>query len=1147
MDWFNRYSKLLFDLKGIRIDLDKSKQCSDTFVFANGSRCSPDFVVDIPVCIGSKCIPVEVAIFDLARFHNPLLVSLPDIQKFRLCIDTSQNTVSSDFCNLLNYPLAKNSSGLYCIPVLFRTENFVNVVNLSPRDAILKFHRQRGHLKPDKLIKYLSAAGEKFDDDLIYDVVRNCPDCKFKQLRPVKPKTGGLIVSALHDVCFCDLVELSYPNRTNSVLVCHFLDAFTKYSFAEVVQNKEASSTLAVFAKYGALLGAYPKLLLTDNGTEFCNQLWDQFCEFQDVVKKTTVSYYPQGNSVCERRHGFIKGICEYVAIEMAKIGTAKPDIILAETIRVINATPSTTTGYSPSFMVTFVQPKLGLYDDNDSLSQLNDPEKYNKDIQYRIAVRKEVLAAAFGKVCRDQFLRTKRSKAMFNFKEHNLGDIVYRFQDKAYRGPYPIIGRDGKLYLLRQGNKAIWANAHELTDRFRNDDVQVVNSVVSNPIDINSDVILSFHIENGHCSPEYLQRLLFDVHHASVSLYQISEVLQACTVCNSNPFLLEFVSSPDLKECPVCKNKFPIKDYVSHRLDSCDPPTYKCTDCDLTVDESCMDIHNDLFCTHDVNAVKAVRFPTDVSICPHCESLYDDSQECYSLTTHSSISSSDYDRYSTEINAARRKELDSWIKNGVFSIVKPTDIPSDANIVTTRCVETLKQSGSTVRFKVRIVARGFQDAQKDALCVECPAVSKLSLRMFMQFTVDNDFVLKTLDIKTAFLQGKRFNREEGRSVYLKPPREILQLLNRENSDELWLALSPVYGLVDAPHRWYLTLSEVLLDLGLYRSKYDHAVFLYYVGDKVIGMICVYVDDLLYSGNPQFESDIIEKIMIRFEIGSSEKSNFTYCGIAVSTADHVLTLSQTAYIESLQPVCISGQKDHSKPLNTKEYAEFRKLLGHLSWLAVSTRPDIAFPVNQLSRVQNEPTIADAISLNKILRGLGFRKSLSLRYSKLPQKELIVLADASYGSPSTQGSLILFASSSDDSTSTYQASLVDWTSKKIYRVARSTTTAECLSVCNSIDTAIYIAFMWHEISGEWLSIKVFNDSKNFVNLCYSNRMPDEKRLSIELDYVRESLATGFIAQISHLSTHKLLADALTKPQTPTFAKLIDFLSTGKLYL
>ena len=79
-------------------------------------------------------------------------------------------------------------------------------------------------------------------------------------------------------------------------------------------------------------------------------------------------------------------------------------------------------------------------------------------------------------------------------------------------------------------------------------------------------------------------------------------------------------------------------------------------------------------------------------------------------------------------------------------------------------------------------------------------------------------------------------------------------------------------------------------------------------------------------------------------------------------------MDQLQYTAGLQPINISRARATNKgsELSEKERSEFKGLVGQLSWIAVNTRPDIAFDVCELSVAIKNATIMDLLRLNKVV-------------------------------------------------------------------------------------------------------------------------------------------------------------------------------------
>ena len=110
--------------------------------------------------------------------------------------------------------------------------------------------------------------------------------------------------------------------------------------------------------------------------------------------------------------------------------------------------------------------------------------------------------------------------------------------------------------------------------------------------------------------------------------------------------------------------------------------------------------------------------------------------------------------------------------------------------------------------------------------------------------------------------------------------------------------------------------------------------------------------------------------------------------------------------------------------------------------------------------------------------------------------------------------------------------LSWSCAKIKRVVKSTLAAEALSLSNAIDNAIYLRVIVSELLGVncgVLPVKCFVDNKSLVQTVHSTKAVGDKRLRIEIAYIKELLERGEVNQINWIpgSNSSMLANILTK--------------------
>ena len=171
--------------------------------------------------------------------------------------------------------------------------------------------------------------------------------------------------------------------------------------------------------------------------------------------------------------------------------------------------------------------------------------------------------------------------------------------------------------------------------------------------------------------------------------------------------------------------------------------------------------------------------------------------------------------------------------------------------------------------------------------------------------------------------------------------------------------------------------------------------------------------------------------------------------------------------------------------------------------------------------------------------------LSLKFPKLNLNnlQLLVHSDASHNNlprGGSQGGYIVFLGDNDGKVAPIQ-----FQSKRIKRVVRSTLAAECLALEEAVDHAFYIKCMLSEIMNVDIPMHCSVDFKSLCdNLHSSNTIKEEKRLVQDIALLKEMIEKGEINSVQHVISKNNLADALTK-RGASCQLLEDVLSSGNM--
>lgn len=472
-------------------------------------------------------------------------------------------------------------------------------------------------------------------------------------------------------------------------------------------------------------------------------------------------------------------------------------------------------------------------------------------------------------------------------------------------------------------------------------------------------------------------------------------------------------------------------------------------------------------------------------------------------------------------------KELDAMKDLRVWEIqVNPED---EALLGTVWVFRKKKDSeGVVIKFKARLCAQGSQQREGvDFTKTYAPTGRSASLRAALTIGLSKGYHIHQMDAKNAFLNG---DLEE--NVYLRPPPG----LNVPPGHCLKLNKA-IYGLKQAPRVWYGALKEFFISILFKPSPADPCLFISSIQDWEC-FVHVYVDDMIIVSHDvnRFKTLISEKFRME-DLGEASY----ILGIKLTRLDSSrLTLSQENYTESiLDRFNLSNCRTTNTPMlpNTRlvkasdeDHNSFKQLginyreaLGLLNYLSVSTRPDIAFTVSQLSQHLERPGMSHWKAIIHLLRYLSGTKTHGITLDgsgKLDDVSIYTDAD--------------FANCTDDRRSysgyvaTFAGNVISWRSKKQQTVSTSTTEAEYRALFEGTQEAVWLRYLLKSLNLS--TSKKFNlyvDNQSAIALATNPIFQQRtKHIDIIFHWLREIYDSGQIS-ITYIPTSKMKADMCTK--------------------
>jgi hypothetical protein len=435
--------------------------------------------------------------------------------------------------------------------------------------------------------------------------------------------------------------------------------------------------------------------------------------------------------------------------------------------------------------------------------------------------------------------------------------------------------------------------------------------------------------------------------------------------------------------------------------------------------------------------------------------------------------------------------------------------------------------TGRFDRFKARLVVKGFRQKEGVDFNEVFAPVSKYStMRAFMAKVAAEDLEMHQVDIKTAFLNG---DLEE--VIYIEQPEGYT-----EGPPGTALRLNKtLYGLKQAPRAWYNRLFKELQIYGFTASESDPSLFKLAMKTCNIYLL-IYVDDILIAGKDiAMVNNIKSKLLKSFEGRDlGEVTSFLGINITRNRKSNELKLDQTGMINAIvEKFGMTDAKTKSTPMTTgvkltKTEGEaldttvypYGTLVGKLMFLAVATRPDLAYSVGALTRFMANPTTVHwqtakgvvRYLLNTSSRGILFRGS---------DTTLKSYCDADYaGDPdtrrSTTGYLFMM-----------NGGAISWNSKRQPTVAASTTEAEYMAAGAAIKEGLWIRKLFDTLDIKLDTVNIYCDNQSAIKLLknpiFSVR---SKHIDIIHHFARERVLRKEVA-FHYLPTKRMLADIMTK--------------------
>jgi len=208
---------------------------------------------------------------------------------------------------------------------------------------------------------------------------------------------------------------------------------------------------------------------------------------------------------------------------------------------------------------------------------------------------------------------------------------------------------------------------------------------------------------------------------------------------------------------------------------------------------------------------------------------------------------------------------------------------------------------------------------------------------------------------------------------------------------------------------------------------------------------------------------------------------------------------------------------------SKGTVPYREAVGSLMYLAIGTRPDIAYAVSSVSQALEKPSQHDWLRVKRIFKYLKGTYQMGIVYDAGYQSGVFTAySDADYAGDvstrrSTSGVVCL-----------HMGGPVSWSSQRQKSVALSTTEAEFIAASEAAKEIVWLSRLFSEIS-VLTSIPVLKiDNMSAVKLVKNPAFHKRsKHIEVRYYFVREKYDEGQLV-VEHVPGDEQIADIMTKP-------------------
>lgn len=501
---------------------------------------------------------------------------------------------------------------------------------------------------------------------------------------------------------------------------------------------------------------------------------------------------------------------------------------------------------------------------------------------------------------------------------------------------------------------------------------------------------------------------------------------------------------------------------------------------------------------------------------------------------------------------AAMEKEIASCRENDTWQVVPRSELPARANILPCKWVFKIKtdQNGVVTQYKARITPKGFRQKHGvDYFEVFAHTGKYKTLRLLLSLAATYDLELSQMDVPSAFVKA-----ELEEDVYMEMPEGIEQA-----GMVCWL-LKSLYGLKQAPRNWYLLFSSFIKEgLGFTACVSDPCLFFKRTRSGRLMLIFLFVDDMkgaFAKVDEEEWNEVKAKLKQRFDVKDLGESEWML-GMCITRvrSRRTIRLDQQLYTQKLlekhgllecktarTPAAQNnGEQEDDRDGGGKpcELLRYQELVGSLLYASISTRPDIAYAVQRLTRFMQAPLMRHWKAALRVLRYLAGTRDAALTFGRQATERrrsdavgVSAYSDADWASDkvdrkSVTGWIALV-----------NGDPVSWASKKQRTVAQSSCEAELYAMSAATNEILWLRSLLGELGLQADGpSRLHVDNQGAIEVGkHGVKSERTKHVDIKYHHLTDTVEKGQVV-FEWVRTQEQLADIMTKAlAAPAFQEL-----------